>query len=382
MKLLRVISIIGIILGVAVILPSLYLILLNDPSSAQIITTYNQQDSNVEENDNEPVITKNNISQKDTLPVKKEYILEESGWIPYWAFDLGIESLKNNLSIIKSVSPVLYSINSNGALQKNSIQALSLTNGIRYIKENNIKLIPTVSSNNFNNTNILFSNESVYKKNIDDILNEIDINDYDGVDLDYESIHTKHKDSFITYLKLLSEQLHKKGKILSVTVFTQWENAKYLDHIETRVVQDYATISQLADEVRIMAYDYTSPQSKTAGPIGPITWIRDTLEYALKYFSKEKIVLGVHLYSYEWQDSKVSALTNTTVANMLNKGIAREYKEDIAEGYATYGCSNGLKCEMYYQTKEGIKQRREIAKEFGIKGISYWRLGGELDILK
>jgi len=36
----------------------------------------------------------------------------------------------------------------------------------------------------------------------------------------------------------------------------------------------------------------------------------------------------------------------------------------------------------YFQTPKGVEMRRDIAKEYGIAGVAYWRLGGELDILK
>lgn len=380
MKLLRGLSITGIILGLIMIVSSL--LLLKFPISPQEVSISSDENNNSKQIST-PLNKSNEIVIKEEIPtVQKVNTLEESGWIPYWAFDLGIESLKSNSDIIKSVSPVLYSINSSGNLQKNNIQALALNEGMKYIQENNIRLIPTIGSNNFNNTDLLFSDESKYKKNIEDILKEVETNNYDGIDLDYESIHTQHKEAFVNYLTLLADELHKKNKKLSVTVFAQWEDVKYTDHEETRIVQDYSRIGKIADEVKIMAYDYTSSSSTTPGPIGPINWIEEVLKYARIHIPKEKIVLGIHLYSYAWDNSKLSALTNTTVSNMFNKGVKGTYKEEIAEGYATYNCNGENKCEMYYQTKEGIKERRELAKRYEIKGVIYWRLGGELDLLK
>ena len=69
-----------------------------------------------------------------------------------------------------------------------------------------------------------------------------------------------------------------------------------------------------------MTYDYTSPTSPNAGPIAPIDWIEQVIAYAKQSgIPTKKIYLGIHLYSYEWNNGKVSALTNTTVKNIVEK---------------------------------------------------------------
>jgi Predicted glycosyl hydrolase len=48
-----------------------------------------------------------------------------------------------------------------------------------------------------------------------------------------------------------------------------------------------------------MAYDYTSASTLYPGPIGPLNWIEQVMQYALTKAEPQKFVLGVHLYSYE-----------------------------------------------------------------------------------
>ncbi len=389
MRLLRIFSIIGIIIGILVILTSSTLLFLNSRNNNNTSDTEITIVEDINEEYSSPtILAKENVKEEEeTEEMIKENIsaLEESAWIPYWGFDLGFDGLKNNLGTINTINPVIYSINSNGKLQKNNVSEENLKILINYCKENNIKVIPTIGSYNYDNLDILFSSEEIYSKNIQDILSEIEKYEYDGIDLDYELIHSSNKNSYTSYITKLQNELEKNNKILSVTVFAQWgENTIYTNHQETREVQDYSKIGEIADEVRIMVYDYTSSTSTTPGPIGPISWIEDILNYATETISKDKIFLGIHLYSYEWVGDKVSALTYTTVKSLLsNEYIQSTYKEDIGEGYAKYSCEEGNSiCVLYYQTKEGVEDRREIAKEYNLKGISYWRLGGEMDILQ
>jgi spore germination protein YaaH len=112
--------------------------------------------------------------------------------------------------------------------------------------------------------------------------------------------------------------------------------------------------------------------------------MRDVLDYAIDTIPKEKIWLGVHLYGYQWSSDRTIAFTYTTTeASFINDpNIKNIFKEDIGEGYAEFNCSDGFVCKAYFQTPRGVEMRRDIAEEYGIAGIAYWRLGSELDILK
>jgi spore germination protein YaaH len=197
-------------------------------------------------------------------------------------------------------------------------------------------------------------------------------------------VNSPYKENFLKFLKNLSEELNERDKVLSVTVFAKWDDADYKDHQETRGVQDYSEVAKYADEVRIMAYDYTLQSSKVPGPIAPIDWVKKILDYATEKIPKEKVWLGVHLYGYQWSSDRTIAFTYTTALSAIvnDPDIEYVYKEDIGETYSVFSCDNGYTCKAYFQSPEGVEARRTLAKEYEVAGISYWRLGGELDLLK
>lgn len=383
MKPLRILSIIGIIIGILMISSSSILLFLNSKNN----TIDNNRIDIYSSNDPEQSCTTcdTNILNEEEIQGEEEqiYELKESGWIPNWSFDLGYESLIENKGIIDTVNPVLYTINSNGDIVSRGVSDTNIQKLLEYCNENSISVIPTVGSYDLSSMSSHLSSKEAYTKGIGVIVSEIEKYDFDGIDLDYEIIGIQQKDSYMLFLKDLSTELRKRRKILSVTVFAQWSNTTYQDHQDTRSVQEYAEISKYADEVRIMAYDYTLQSSKVPGPIGPGSWIRQVLEYAIKHIPKEKIWLGVHLYGYEWISDRTVALTYTSVKSILsNPNINGTFKSDIGEGYSEFGCENGQRCIMYYQDNKGVQMRRDIAKEYEIAGVSYWRLGGEEDILR
>ena len=49
----------------------------------------------------------------------------------------------------------------------------------------------------------------------------------------------------------------------------------------------------------IMAYDFHHAGSEP-GPVAPITDVRRTVEFAIRYVPRRKIIIGVPLYGYDW----------------------------------------------------------------------------------
>ena len=375
MQQIRTLSIIGIIFGSIAILLSLYLLIIkSDIRNSDI--NISEQENQIEEEDSKV--------QDDTKTEEvKEVVLKESGWIPNWGFDLGYDSLVNNGEIISTVLPVLYTVDSSGNVSSRGVSEANIFKLLTYTKDNGIRVIPTIGSYDYTSMNILLSTEETRKRGIDVIVSDIERYGFDGIDLDFERIYSSDKNNYIQFLRELNIELEKIDKVLSVTVFAQWENGTYPSvQQESILAQDYTQIGNIVDEVRIMAYDYTLSSSQVAGPIAPLSWIKEVLDFSVKNIDVKKIWLGVHLYGYEWVSGKATALTYSSVSNILsNSNIQSEFRDDISEGYAEYGCEGGQECSMYYQDSQGIQVRRDLAKEYGIAGLSYWRLGGEMDIL-
>lgn len=373
MKKENILVIISVLLSILILLFAVYISL---PKKEKVQPNIDQSESFEQEKD---------LQQEESIPeIFQEEIEEEvftftqSAWIPAWDFNNGFESLKLRKENIKRIHPVLYSLNSNGTLMDRKPSEISLNDFLTFTKSENITVIPTIGSYDSKVLNSVLSSDVYIEKNIGEILSEVEKYDFDGIDIDYEKIYTQDRDRYLSYLSLLSSRLKDKGKILSITVSAKTRDSS----IDTLYAQDWIEINKIADSVNIMAYDYTLQTSTIPGPIGPIDWIQDVLEYSKGKFDSKKVYLGIHLYSYLWKGGNASALTYSSTEKILaNSKIQREYKTDIAEGYASYTCSDGSKCILFYPTKEGIEERINISKEYNLRGVVYWRLGSDGNIL-
>lgn len=238
--------------------------------------------------------------------------------------------------------------------------------------------------------------------------------DFDGIDLDYESTKLRNKDKYNEMIITLSNELHKRNKKLIVTVLSKWgDDVAYASLKETRQVQDWTFLGTYADQIRIMAYDYTYSKSTTPGPIGPDFWIEKILAYAKTKLPDEKIVLGIHLYSYRWRstgDSKlttdqmpfvfaydystnaydekadVSSFDYETVQKIIreNKGSNMTFASEPIFIYQKFNAETNLyeNNVLVYMDQAGVLARKKLAASVNAYGVCFWRLGKEGNLLK
>ncbi|MBP9759687.1 hypothetical protein KBD45_08400 [Candidatus Dojkabacteria bacterium] len=351
-----------------------------------------------------------NILPTPSLELKYNPNIEYSAWIADWAWKDGVESLAKSDNF-DSISPVWYELNEDGTLK--DIRNQNNDNFMQIVKSKNIKLIPTIANFDHEKFHGILQNQESFNNQIDGILYEVNNYNYDGIDLDYESIQLDDKKLFFDFLKILSSKLQAINKKLIVTVVPKWSDEDiYKSLRETRQVQDWTEISKYADEIRIMTYDYTFSGSKFPGPIAPLNWMENVVKYALTKLPADKITLGIHLYSYEWwiesdpaneyedveleikynnddnfadNSKKVRSYTYNTVEKVIkgNKGELIQYEGENIYTYSKINSSTNKleKRVLVFIDRDGVKSREELAKKYGLKGVAYWRLGNEGDLL-
>jgi len=318
----------------------------------------------------------------------------QTAWIPNWAFDTGFESLKKNKSKFDSISPVWFKVSEEGDLNQDTRH--NDQEFMDFCRDNDIELIPSIP---------IFDPDIVSKvlnerldQHVNEIVYEVKEGGYDGIDIDYEATYSDDSDLFLEFIKQLSIKLHSNDRVLSLTVLSKWTDEEIYGWLpETRKVQDWRKLDKYIDELRIMAYDYSSQNSYIPGPMSPIYWDDMILSYATDKVSSEKIVLALPIYGYSFRIDERSDIGSSIFEGGEKFGserrvLAYTYEEIIGIGdefefdYSYndfYGelvinYNDGVyDRELYILDDEAIRARKKLAEKYGIKGISYWRLGGD-----
>ncbi|WP_422448305.1 stalk domain-containing protein [Thermoanaerobacterium sp. DL9XJH110] len=179
----------------------------------------------------------------------------------------------------------------------------------------------------------LLSNDAAMITATSNIIKEAAL--YQGINLDFEGLGYKEdgeqllatQRAFNRFVQLLSEQTQKARLTLTLTLHAP--NSAYKGY-------DYKTLSEYADRIIVMAYDYgTKPE--------PNALVIQAIEQALKCVPKEKLVLGI-------------SIPNETPESLLSKvGIAKRYQ---LEGIALWRLGL-LTDEMWGMLKSVVKLKTD-----------------------
>jgi spore germination protein YaaH len=294
-----------------------------------------------------------------------------SGNIVWWDQAEGYNILVENPDFFDAVMPFWYSFETNGSIKKTSYAENQTL--IDYCLENEVLIIPTLSNGQTTAvSSAIFENSDTKDLAISNAIELVQNNNYDGLQLDFENMKSTDKNSFSAFVEELADQLNNLDKYLIVTV-----HAKTSDHgaWEGSSAQDWSWLSQYSNYIMIMAYDYHWSTS-AAGEIAPMSWVRTTLDYAVNTVDKEKILLGIPLYGYDWVDTKASALDYSDVQMLINTYDITPDMTLEKEQYFTYE-KDGFTHTVYYSDNETVQERLRLVDEYDIAGASFWRLGSE-----
>ena len=232
-----------------------------------------------------------------------------------------------------------------------------------------------VTCENYGMTHMVLSPEYPLRaKFIRDLVQNARDKGYDGIQIDFEMVHSNDKDIFLSFLKDLKTAAKadsgKNTKNLIMSVAFPARTKKL-----TKDAYDYETASAIVDRFFVMAYDEHWSRSKP-GPVASFDWCRNVARYALSAVPVEKLIMGQPFYGRTW---------GTVSANraFFFSGIERQIKEfnitDIKQsgGVSTFSYTTQLNVTGFFDTAHSLAARSRMYKEMGVLSTGFWRLGQE-----
>lgn len=198
-----------------------------------------------------------------------------------------------------------------------------------------------------------------------------------GIHLDLENVPPLDRSSLTTFVAELSARLHQEGLELSMAL-----PAKTVDratHAWSGAF-DYPALVPHLDRAVLMTYDQHS-RNGPPGPVAAAPWVEEVVQYALSTgFAPGQLLLGVAGYGYDWPASGTArSLTHAQVMNLLDQqyGLAAEsalrWDRVARSPHFAYGAGN----QVWFENKESLAYKLEIAGRYGLRGVALWRLGQE-----
>lgn len=359
--------------------------------------------------------------------------LEVAGWVPYWRDAEGIKDAKKHLADIDVVYPFAFTVTTKGELRDQAdLNKKDWTSFVKLAQKKNVEIIPTVMWSEGASIHSVLSSTSTRAAHIAGIVAMVNESNYDGVGIDYESKEAETINFFSLFLKELKASLGKKILTCAIEARTPPESLYRDVPAVITYANDYKEIGTHCDRVELMTYDQQRADLKLnaakAGqpyfPVSDVDWVRKVVELALKDIPKEKILIGMASYGYHYKVFVAPAwykgyerIGAMNVPGLLD--IAKEYKVTPSRNRAgemsfTYlpkdskiKLRSSLKIPNdtpkgnivaaralahanktgetvtihmgWYSDAEAMKQKIDLAKEFGVRGVALFKFDGEED---
>ncbi len=320
-------------------------------------------------------------------------------WAPYWTLPDAQATLATNGSMLRQVSPFWYSTHDATTISVDGNLSAETTAGfVAAVRAAGSRVVPSIiDAMPAGGMAAVLADPATRATHVATIADLAAANGFDGVDIDYEqfafaddrSTWATTRPSWISFITELGDRLHADGRTLSVSV--PYINDSGRTDLSGYWVYDYGGMAPHVDQIRIMAYDYSTGK---AGPIAPLAFVENSVNAAKKAVGDDsKLSLGVGLYGYNWPIATVgtcpaneegkTSVSQRNIDELLAKRAATPVRDPLTgESSFTYqlqvtdGTTTCTQTrEVHYVDAEGARERIDLARRERLGSVSLWALG-------
>lgn len=300
--------------------------------------------------------------------------LRTTAWLPSWDLDRSRASLREHQRNVGRLSPLWFELRADGRMVARRPGALD-AEVLSIVRARQIALVPTVT-NDLDRVRVhaMLATAATRTRHVDQLVALAVRHRFAGIDIDYEDVDPADRANFTAMLQELGRRLRARDMQLSVDVPPATSSAA--DAIGANAY-DLAAIGAAADEVRVLAYDYSTPCSGS-GPIAPIAWVRQVVAHTVEFVPRGKLVLGVPLYGYDWARTGCAesrAWLDTDALRRQHRGTLG-WSNPFQARQLRYTAS-GQRHLVWFEDARATAAKLKLAHDERLRGVALWRLGGE-----
>ncbi len=227
-----------------------------------------------------------------------------------------------------------------------------------------LTLTPFDASGKFSNELIsaVINNPDAVNTLIGELLQTMQEKGFLGVDIDFEYIKAQDRDTFVEFVRSVTETMNANGYSVSVDLAPKVSADQPGLLYEGK---NYAALGAIANSVLVMTYEW----GYTYGPpmaVAPINKVRQVLDYAVTEIESTKINVGIPNYGYDWPlpyekgVTKAKTLGNIEAVQLaISKGAEIQFDEVAMSPYFRY-TDNGVEHEVWFEDPRSIDRKSVV----------------------
>jgi spore germination protein YaaH len=288
------------------------------------------------------------------------------------------DSMMKHINVLDEVAFFWYTFDGTGKIIPSGKIDLSIKDAAQKNKAKAYALVHNMVGGGFdaNLAHKVLANAGTRSNFINNLVNLTIKDKWDGISIDIEKAPPADRNNFSAFVDELQKALKAKDKVLNISI-----PAKFVDYQADlwSGAYDYAAIGKSADQVVLMTYDEHG-MGTTQGPIASHHWVDKVIKYAIGKIPKEKIVMGLPVYSFDWGSNKPNMPAYLSYAQSLEQakkyGVEVLYNEGEQVPHYSY-TAGGIRHEVYLENAKSLGIKLDYAKKHQLHGVAIWRLGME-----
>lgn len=242
-----------------------------------------------------------------------------------------------------------------------------------------ILLLSSITENgNFSSerASLLFNSVQLQVKVFDALVETMGEKGYRGLDIDFEYVPASDAEAFIAFIENACAVMHENGYFVNVDLAPK-ASADQLGLLYE--AHDYARIGALADTVLLMTYEWGYKYGPPMA-VAPINQVRRIVAYAVSEIPREKIMLGIPNYGYDWELPFEKGITQAeTIGNEYAVAVASDNRAVInfdlpsAAPWFNYGNSGGERV-VWFEDARSLEAKFGVVNGNALLGAGYWNL--------
>ena len=199
---------------------------------------------------------------------------------------------------------------------------------------------------------------------------------YRGVDVDFEYARREDREALGEFVGELRERMHRLGRPVSVALAPKTSDNQPGILYEG---MDYRLLGEAADQALLMTYEWGYSRGQPMA-VAPVNLVRRVAEYAVSRIPREKLILGIPNYGYDWPlpfvpgETRAKTVGNVEAARLAAALGAEIFFDEIAQTPYFYYREDGIKHVVWFEDARSIRAKLEVVRDFDLAGVGCWQI--------
>lgn len=322
----------------------------------------------------------NNIVPGQAILIPKEKFTDKKGTLEINGFiypTIDKNVLEKEINYLTFLNIFSFRVNESGKIiEKNIEKLMNYSNSFDSLKI--LTITNTEENGKFNSdiAKIILNDYDIQIELLNEIYNIVKKYSFKAVNFDFEYIYPDDRENYNNFLENMVYYFHNRNILVFTSLAPKTSDEQsgllYSAH-------DYEYNGKICDRVILMTYEwgykYGPPQA-----IAPLDKVEKVLKYALTKIPKEKILLGIPNYAYDWKlpyNKKDPAKTiglSEAINLADNKYSQIVFDKKAQSPYFNYIDENKIQHIVWFEDVKSIDKKLELALKYKIAGVSYWNI--------